>query len=156
MFIDDDQISADLDLILQIPQFRSLSGCHHQRPKHPSIVTGRQQQLDAFLHDISGQEIVIDSTESLNFHKGLASAFWRFPVEVLCRSFSTASVSRCPHHGYPPYFLLSRHCVFRAHRAAANAVSAIGDVIVFGCDCSVGVWNANAGALISAFEEHHA
>ncbi|KAG1724749.1 WD40-repeat-containing domain protein [Suillus paluster] len=47
--------------------------------------------------------------------------------------------------------------VFRAHRAAVNAVSVVGDVIVSGSgDRSVRVWNANTGALISTFEEHHA
>ncbi|OAX44591.1 WD40 repeat-like protein [Rhizopogon vinicolor AM-OR11-026] len=46
--------------------------------------------------------------------------------------------------------------VFRAHRAAVNAVSVVGDVIVSGSgDRSVRVWNANTGALISTFEEHH-
>jgi F-box and WD-40 domain protein 1/11 len=47
--------------------------------------------------------------------------------------------------------------VFRAHRAAVNAVSVVGDVIVSGSgDRSVRVWNANTGALLSTFEEHHA
>ncbi|KAG1748786.1 hypothetical protein EDD22DRAFT_958114 [Suillus occidentalis] len=40
---------------------------------------------------------------------------------------------------------------------AVNAVSVVGDVIVSGSgDRSIRVWNANTGALISSFEEHHA
>jgi WD40 repeat protein len=51
---------------------------------------------------------------------------------------------------------LNPQFVFRAHRAAVNAVSVVGDVIVSGSgDRSVRVWNANTGALISTFEEHH-
>jgi WD40 repeat protein len=47
--------------------------------------------------------------------------------------------------------------VFRAHRAAVNAVSIAGDLIVSGSgDRSVRVWDARSGALISTFEDHHA
>ncbi|KAG2138295.1 WD40-repeat-containing domain protein [Suillus clintonianus] len=57
-------------------------------------------------------------------------------------------------YGFPS---LKPQFVFRAHRAAVNAVSVVGDVIVSGSgDRSIRVWNANTGALISTFEEHHA
>lgn len=47
--------------------------------------------------------------------------------------------------------------VLRGHRAAVNAVSIAGDVIVSGSgDRSVRVWDARSGGLISNFEEHHA
>jgi WD40 repeat protein len=57
-------------------------------------------------------------------------------------------------YGFPS---LKPQFVFRAHRAAVNAVSVVGDVIVSGSgDRSIRVWNANTGALISTIEEHHA
>ncbi|KIK97513.1 hypothetical protein PAXRUDRAFT_10138 [Paxillus rubicundulus Ve08.2h10] len=47
--------------------------------------------------------------------------------------------------------------VFRAHRAAVNAVSIAGDLVVSGSgDRSVRVWDARSGALLSTFEDHHA
>ncbi|KAG1735921.1 uncharacterized protein EDB91DRAFT_1143523 [Suillus paluster] len=67
-----------------------------------AIITERQQQLDAVLHDISGLQIVMDNinnlrqqlvkkkdkiTQSMNLHKGLVSALWRFPTEVLSHIF---------------------------------------------------------------------
>ena len=52
---------------------------------------------------------------------------------------------------------LKPELVLRGHRAAVNAVSISGEVIVSGSgDRSVRVWNARTGALISNFEDHHA
>ncbi|KAG1858758.1 hypothetical protein DFJ58DRAFT_744808 [Suillus subalutaceus] len=67
-----------------------------------AILTERQQQLDAVLRDISGLETVIDGIkilhqqlvdrkekiiQSMTFHKGLRSALWRLPTEVLSQIF---------------------------------------------------------------------
>ncbi|KAG0698186.1 hypothetical protein DFH29DRAFT_773438, partial [Suillus ampliporus] len=67
-----------------------------------AIITGRQQQLDAVLHEIPGLETVMDSiknlhqqlvkmkdkiTQSVDLHKGLVSALWRLPTEVLSHIF---------------------------------------------------------------------
>ncbi|KAG1751862.1 hypothetical protein EDB19DRAFT_1824738 [Suillus lakei] len=67
-----------------------------------AIVTERQQQLDAVLNEISGLEGIMDSVknlhqqlvgkkenffQSMNLHKGLVSALWRFPTEVLSQIF---------------------------------------------------------------------
>ncbi|KAG1747102.1 uncharacterized protein EDB91DRAFT_1079730 [Suillus paluster] len=60
-----------------------------------AIINERQQQLDAVLHEISDQEIVLPQlvkkkgriTQSLNLHKGLGSALWRLPTEVLSHIF---------------------------------------------------------------------
>ncbi|KIK40044.1 hypothetical protein CY34DRAFT_32961, partial [Suillus luteus UH-Slu-Lm8-n1] len=64
--------------------------------------TERQQQLEVVLHEISGLETIMDSvknlqqklvdkkekiTLSLNLHRGLLSALWRFPNEVLAQIF---------------------------------------------------------------------
>ncbi|KAG1868256.1 hypothetical protein DFJ58DRAFT_97554 [Suillus subalutaceus] len=66
------------------------------------IITERQQQLDAVVHEISGLQTVMDSinnlrqqlaekkdkiTQSMNSHKRLASALWRFPTEILSHIF---------------------------------------------------------------------
>ncbi|KAG0704597.1 hypothetical protein DFH29DRAFT_365883 [Suillus ampliporus] len=66
------------------------------------IITERQQQLDAVLHEISGLETVMDGIknlhqqlvkkkdriiQSMNVHKGLVSALWRLPTEVLSQIF---------------------------------------------------------------------
>ncbi|KAG2141890.1 hypothetical protein DEU56DRAFT_754857 [Suillus clintonianus] len=66
------------------------------------IIAERQQQLDGVVHDIMGLESVVDSiknlhqqlvekkvkiTQSMNLHKGLVSALWRFPTEVLSQIF---------------------------------------------------------------------
>ncbi|KAG1773303.1 hypothetical protein EV702DRAFT_1201180 [Suillus placidus] len=63
-----------------------------------AIVTKRQQQLDAVLHEISGLETIMDSVRNLhqqlvdkkekitrymNLHKRLVSALWCIPNEVL-------------------------------------------------------------------------
>jgi hypothetical protein len=67
-----------------------------------AIITDRQQQLDATLHDISSLETVIDKinhlhrqlTEqkdkiisSITLHKRLVSPLWRLPTEVLSHIF---------------------------------------------------------------------
>ncbi|OAX36314.1 hypothetical protein K503DRAFT_744563 [Rhizopogon vinicolor AM-OR11-026] len=67
-----------------------------------AIITDRQQQLDAVLHDISDLDIVIDKIknlrhrlvekrgkvkQSMNLHKGLISALWRLPAEILSQIF---------------------------------------------------------------------
>lgn len=67
-----------------------------------SILTERQQQLDAVLRDISGLETVMDGIkilhqqlverkekiiQSMTFHKGLGSALWRLPTEVITQIF---------------------------------------------------------------------
>jgi WD40 repeat protein len=52
---------------------------------------------------------------------------------------------------------LKPELVLRGHRAAVNAVSIAGDMVVSGSgDRSVRVWDARTGALISNFEDHHA
>ncbi|OJA09241.1 hypothetical protein AZE42_09215 [Rhizopogon vesiculosus] len=66
------------------------------------IITERQQQLDAVLHDISDLDIVMDKIKSLrhrlvekrgkvkqsmDLHKGLISALWRLPAEILSQIF---------------------------------------------------------------------
>lgn len=67
-----------------------------------AIITERQQQLDAVLHDISDLDTVMDKimnlrqhlmekqdkiTQSMTLHKGLVSALWRLPAEVLSQIF---------------------------------------------------------------------
>ncbi|KAG2093547.1 hypothetical protein BD769DRAFT_1585158 [Suillus cothurnatus] len=67
-----------------------------------TIITERQQQLDAVSHEISDLKTVMDSvnhihqqlvakkdkiTQSLNSHKRLVSALWRLPTEVLSQIF---------------------------------------------------------------------
>ncbi|KAG2057421.1 hypothetical protein BDR06DRAFT_994933 [Suillus hirtellus] len=67
-----------------------------------NIIAEHQQQLDAILCEISGLEAVMDSvknlhqqvvekkdkiTVSMNLHKGLVSALWRLPTEVLSHIF---------------------------------------------------------------------
>ncbi|KAG2143700.1 hypothetical protein DEU56DRAFT_910831 [Suillus clintonianus] len=67
-----------------------------------AIVTERQLQLDAVLHEISGLETIMDNVknlhqqlvdkkekimQSMNLHKGLVSTLWRFPTEVLAQIF---------------------------------------------------------------------
>ncbi|KAG1874348.1 hypothetical protein F4604DRAFT_1764116 [Suillus subluteus] len=67
-----------------------------------AILIERQQQLDAVLRDISGLETVINGIkilhqqlvdqkekiiQSTTFHKGLTSALWRLPTEVLSQIF---------------------------------------------------------------------
>ncbi|KAG2046903.1 hypothetical protein BDR06DRAFT_1014344 [Suillus hirtellus] len=66
------------------------------------ILTERQQQLDAVSCEISSLETVMDDIknlrqqlverkeniiQSMTFHKGLRSAIWRLPAEVLCHIF---------------------------------------------------------------------
>lgn len=52
---------------------------------------------------------------------------------------------------------LKPELVLRGHRAAVNAVSIAGDMIVSGSgDRSVRVWDARTGSLINNFEDHHA
>ncbi|KAG1788483.1 uncharacterized protein HD556DRAFT_1447878 [Suillus plorans] len=68
-----------------------------------NIIAQRQQQLDTVLHEISGLVAVMDSvknlhqavlekkekiTQSMNLHKGLLSALWRFPTEILSQIFN--------------------------------------------------------------------
>lgn len=79
---------------------------------------------------------------------------------VLCVRVNSGRLVTCSKdrtvrtYGFPS---LKPQFVFRAHRAAVNAVSVAGDVIVSGSgDRSIRVWNANTGVLISTFEEHHA
>ncbi|KAG2125668.1 hypothetical protein DEU56DRAFT_743595, partial [Suillus clintonianus] len=65
-------------------------------------ISERQQQLNEVLRDISGLETVMDSIKNLRqqlvekkdkiiksmiVHKGLVSALWRLPTEVLSRNF---------------------------------------------------------------------
>lgn len=67
-----------------------------------AIITERQQQLEVVLHEISGLETIMDGvknlqlklvdkmekiTLSMNLHRGLLSALWRFPNEVLAQIF---------------------------------------------------------------------
>ncbi|KAG2754827.1 hypothetical protein P692DRAFT_20828180 [Suillus brevipes Sb2] len=67
-----------------------------------TIITTRQQQLDAVLREISGLEMVMDNMDilhqqlverteeiiqSMAFHKGLGSALWRLPPEILSLIF---------------------------------------------------------------------
>ncbi|KAG1748696.1 hypothetical protein EDB19DRAFT_1683168 [Suillus lakei] len=67
-----------------------------------AIITERQQELDAVLHEISGLETVMDGinnlrrqlvkkkdkiTQSMNSHKRLISTLWRLPTEVLSSIF---------------------------------------------------------------------
>lgn len=67
-----------------------------------TILATRQQQLDAVLHQISGLETAMDDidilyqqlveqmekiTQSMAFHKGLGSALWRLPTEILSLIF---------------------------------------------------------------------
>lgn len=67
-----------------------------------AILTTRQQQLDAVLHEISGLEMAMDDIDilhqqlvertekiiqSMTFHKGLGSALWRLPPEILSLIF---------------------------------------------------------------------
>jgi hypothetical protein len=67
-----------------------------------AIITERQQQLEVVLHEISGLETIMDSvknlqqklvdkmekiTLSMSLHRGLLSALWRFPNEVLAQIF---------------------------------------------------------------------
>ncbi|KAG2118388.1 hypothetical protein DEU56DRAFT_904998 [Suillus clintonianus] len=66
------------------------------------VIAERQQQLDAVLREISGLEAVMTDvkhlhqqlvekkdkiTQSMNLHRGLVSALWRFPNEVLSQIF---------------------------------------------------------------------
>ncbi|KAG2089434.1 uncharacterized protein F5147DRAFT_841119 [Suillus discolor] len=68
-----------------------------------NIIAQHQQQLDTVLHEISGLEAVMDSvknlhqavlekkekiTQSMNLHKGLLSALWRLPTEILSQIFN--------------------------------------------------------------------
>ncbi|KAG0704580.1 hypothetical protein DFH29DRAFT_365082 [Suillus ampliporus] len=67
-----------------------------------AIVIERQQQVDEILHAISGLDTVMNSIkslhrqlvekkdmfiQSLNLHKGLVSALWRLPTELLSQIF---------------------------------------------------------------------
>ncbi|KAG1786560.1 uncharacterized protein HD556DRAFT_1414881 [Suillus plorans] len=67
-----------------------------------TILTERQQQLDVVSCEISGLETVMDDiknlrqqlverkekiNQSMTFHKGLRSALWCLPTEVLCQIF---------------------------------------------------------------------
>ncbi|KAG1747897.1 uncharacterized protein EDB91DRAFT_49244 [Suillus paluster] len=67
-----------------------------------AIVTERQQQLNTILHEISDLQTIMDSiknlrhqlvkekdkiTRSMNLHKGLTSALWRLPTEVMSHIF---------------------------------------------------------------------
>jgi hypothetical protein len=67
-----------------------------------NILTTRQHQLDAVLHGISGLEMAMDDIdilhqqlverkekiiESMTLHKGLGSALWRLPPEILSLIF---------------------------------------------------------------------
>ncbi|KAG1747933.1 uncharacterized protein EDB91DRAFT_50911 [Suillus paluster] len=67
-----------------------------------AVITERQQQLNAVLQDVSGLESVMDKIkglhrqlleekdkiiQSMNLHKGLVSALWRFPSELLSYIF---------------------------------------------------------------------
>ncbi|KAG1747067.1 uncharacterized protein EDB91DRAFT_1245511 [Suillus paluster] len=67
-----------------------------------AIITERQQQVNAVLHEISGLETVMDGvknvrqqlvekkdsiTQSMDLHKGLVSVLWRIPTEVLSHIF---------------------------------------------------------------------
>ncbi|KAG2089462.1 uncharacterized protein F5147DRAFT_788312 [Suillus discolor] len=69
-----------------------------------TILAERQQQLDAVSYEISGLETVMDNIkilhqqlverkenikQSMTFHKGLRSALWRLPTEVLHQIFSS-------------------------------------------------------------------
>ncbi|KAG2033818.1 hypothetical protein BDR03DRAFT_901996, partial [Suillus americanus] len=67
-----------------------------------AVITERQQQLDAVLQEVSGIESVMDRMknlhqqlqkkkdsiiQSMNLHRGLVSALWRFPSELLSLIF---------------------------------------------------------------------
>ncbi|KAG0704625.1 hypothetical protein DFH29DRAFT_366538 [Suillus ampliporus] len=67
-----------------------------------AIITERQQQLDAVMHEISGLEEVLEGVknlhrqlvnqkdkiiQSMDLHKRLGSALWRLPTEVLSHIF---------------------------------------------------------------------
>ncbi|KAG1763948.1 hypothetical protein EDD22DRAFT_885300 [Suillus occidentalis] len=75
-----------------------------------AIITERQQQLEVVLHEISGLETIMDSvknlqqkfvdktekiTLSMNLHRGLPSALWRFPNEVLAQIFHDCLPEYC-------------------------------------------------------------
>ncbi|KAG1747097.1 uncharacterized protein EDB91DRAFT_68185 [Suillus paluster] len=100
-FIDDEQIPD-----LETPYCRLPNTDQTAIPKGQrlisTIITERQQQLDAVLHEISGLETVMDGiknlhqqlvekkdriTQSMNLHKGLGSALWRLPNELLSHIF---------------------------------------------------------------------
>ncbi|KAG1837743.1 hypothetical protein C8R48DRAFT_577243, partial [Suillus tomentosus] len=74
-----------------------------ERQSVVNIIAQRQQQLDTIQHELSGLETVMDSvenlhqavlekkekiTQSMNLHKGLLSAHWRFPTEILSQIFN--------------------------------------------------------------------
>ncbi|KAG1771060.1 hypothetical protein EV702DRAFT_659273 [Suillus placidus] len=67
-----------------------------------AVITERQQQLDAVLQEVSGLESVMDRIknlhqqllkkkdniiQSMSLHRGLVSALWRFPSELLSLIF---------------------------------------------------------------------
>ncbi|KAG1837746.1 hypothetical protein C8R48DRAFT_585410, partial [Suillus tomentosus] len=84
-----------------------------------AIISERQQQLDAVLHEISGLQSVMDGIKNIHrqllkkkdrirhsmiLHKGLTSRLWRLPTEVLSQIF---------HHCLPD------HCFPESNRPSA-------------------------------------
>ncbi|KAH7923535.1 WD40 repeat-like protein [Leucogyrophana mollusca] len=89
----------------------------------------------------------------------LVDVLWDHEDSVLCVRADSGRLVTCSKdrtirtYAFPS---LERQFVFRAHRAAVNAVSIVGDVIVSASgDRSVRVWDARTGALMNTFEDHH-
>jgi hypothetical protein len=101
--IQNDQVLADLES--PYSRFPNPDGSQDFQLGNQSvnvILTERQQQLDAVLHDISGLDSVIDRIKThrqqlvekhdeiiqcMTLHRGYTSALWRLPVEVLSQIF---------------------------------------------------------------------
>ncbi|KAH7909854.1 WD40-repeat-containing domain protein [Hygrophoropsis aurantiaca] len=89
----------------------------------------------------------------------LVSVLWDHEDSVLCVRVDGGRLATCSKdrtirtYAFPS---LKRQYVFRAHRAAVNAVSLAGDILVSASgDRSVRVWDARTGSLMSTFEDHH-
>ncbi|KAG2057409.1 hypothetical protein BDR06DRAFT_1005049 [Suillus hirtellus] len=91
---------------------------HNDQSIH-AIISERQRQLDAVLHEISGLQSVMDGIKNIHrqllkkkdrirhsmiLHKGLTSRLWRLPTEVLSQIF---------HHCLPD------HCFPESNRPSA-------------------------------------
>ncbi|KAG2098214.1 uncharacterized protein F5147DRAFT_816040 [Suillus discolor] len=91
---------------------------HNDQSIH-AIISERQRQLDAVLHEISGLQSVMDGIKNIHrqllkkkdrirhsmiLHKGLVSRLWRLPTEVLSQVF---------HHCLPD------HCFPESNRPSA-------------------------------------
>ncbi|KAG2132924.1 uncharacterized protein EDB93DRAFT_1255038 [Suillus bovinus] len=95
-------ISADLDTPYSRLSNTDRSAIELKDRSISAIITERQQQLDATLHETSALETVMDCLknlqkqlvekvdkiiQSMNLHKGLLSPLWRLPNEVLSLIF---------------------------------------------------------------------